>query len=218
MEPKKIAWIAGTAVAALLAVFLVVDLSRLFGTKLADSHTDPWNAQAIVSTFSGVKVSQIDSSTAALTFSYDLDNTTDDDFQLTKGPSVVIMSHLKSDGTSELRATGLAQLVHFHSRQKSHALRLADQPSFQLARPRRSRRGRQTPGTRVRRPWRPRWFRRIRPGHPLSDQSPRRLAQPRRGLSGARSLISALPSSALLRLLRCLLVVFSFLTQAGSRA
>jgi hypothetical protein len=58
-----------------------------------------WNSAAIQGTFAGVQVREIDPSEAALVFFYDLDNKTDIDYQLSPGPNLVIMSHLKSNGS-----------------------------------------------------------------------------------------------------------------------
>jgi hypothetical protein len=58
-----------------------------------------WNSSAIQSSFAGVQVKEVDPTHAALIFSYDLDNTTDADYQLTKGPSTVVMTRLKAGGS-----------------------------------------------------------------------------------------------------------------------
>ena len=55
----------------------------------------PWNEHAIESSFAGVRVREIDASNSAVVFLYDLDNKTDSDYQLAKGPSVVVMSRLE---------------------------------------------------------------------------------------------------------------------------
>lgn len=58
----------------------------------------PWNRTAIVSTFTGVKVRELDATHAAADFVYDLENRTNGDFQLAPGPSAVVMRRL-SDGS-----------------------------------------------------------------------------------------------------------------------
>lgn len=57
-----------------------------------------WNPQAIQTTFAGFRVEQIDSSNAAVVFFYDLDNRSNNDYQLSNGPQVVVMRRLKSSG------------------------------------------------------------------------------------------------------------------------
>src|ERR1700722_9366720 len=58
-----------------------------------------WNSRAIEATFAGVQVREVDSSNATVVFLYDLDNKTDDDYQLAAGSSLIIMSRVKSDGS-----------------------------------------------------------------------------------------------------------------------
>ena len=58
-----------------------------------------WNSSAIQSSFAGVQVKEVDATHAALIFSYDLDNNTDVDYRLAKGPATVVMTRLKSSGS-----------------------------------------------------------------------------------------------------------------------
>ena len=58
-----------------------------------------WNPAAVHGTLAGIQVREMDPNHAAIVFSYDIDNQTDADYQLTKGPNAVILSRLKSDGT-----------------------------------------------------------------------------------------------------------------------
>jgi len=59
----------------------------------------PWNQRAVKGSFAGVRFREIDASNSAITFLYDIENRTDGDYQLTKGPAVMIMSRLKSTGS-----------------------------------------------------------------------------------------------------------------------
>lgn len=59
----------------------------------------PWNSRAIQSTFKGVQVRELDSTHAAVDFVFELENRTSSDFQLTPGPSAIIMKRLKADGS-----------------------------------------------------------------------------------------------------------------------
>jgi hypothetical protein len=58
----------------------------------------PWNTTSIVSTFTGVKVRELDDAHAAVDYVFDLENRTNTDFQVTPGPSAVVMRRL-SDGS-----------------------------------------------------------------------------------------------------------------------
>jgi len=58
-----------------------------------------WNSAAIQSNFAGVQVKEVDATHARLIFSYDLANNTDADYQVTKGPTTVVMTRLKSNGS-----------------------------------------------------------------------------------------------------------------------
>src|ERR1700677_4791870 len=58
-----------------------------------------WNEWAVQSSFAGVQVKEVDATHAALIFSYDLDNNTDVDYRLAKGPATGVMTRLKSSGS-----------------------------------------------------------------------------------------------------------------------
>jgi hypothetical protein len=77
----------------------IIALALAAGTSSFANADGPWNSHAIQGTFAGVRVIEIDPSRSEVVFLYDLDNKTDGDFQLTKGPTVVIMSRLKSSGS-----------------------------------------------------------------------------------------------------------------------
>jgi hypothetical protein len=88
--------------AAALVVLVVFVLPRTPAPEPAEKRAAPaatWNASAIESTFAGVRVKEVDATHAGLIFSYDLDNNTDTDYQMTKGPNTVVMTRLKSDGS-----------------------------------------------------------------------------------------------------------------------
>jgi hypothetical protein len=50
-------------------------------------------------TLAGVQVHEVDPAHVQLVFYYDLDNNSDADYQLTKGPGTVVMTRLKSNGS-----------------------------------------------------------------------------------------------------------------------
>jgi len=91
---KKIALVGTFACVFLLLLALIVGrYSRPASTKTAAS---PWSTHAIEGTLAGVRVREVDTTHAAVVFLYDLDNRTDSDYRLTKGPDVVVMSRLKT--------------------------------------------------------------------------------------------------------------------------
>lgn len=63
------------------------------------TNQEPWNSQAIRSSFTGVQVRELDSSHAAVDFLYDLENRTNSDFELAPGPNAIVMKRLKVDGS-----------------------------------------------------------------------------------------------------------------------
>jgi hypothetical protein len=69
-----------------------------------------WNSGAVHSTFAGVQIRELDATRAELIFSYDLENSSNTDYQLTKGPTAVVMTRLKSSDT--LSSDEAAELDH----------------------------------------------------------------------------------------------------------
>src|ERR1700679_4054721 len=63
------------------------------------SQASVWNSSAIQSSFAGVQVKEVDATHAKLIFSYDLDNKTDTDYKVASGPTTVVMTGLKSNGS-----------------------------------------------------------------------------------------------------------------------
>jgi len=88
-------------VVACLLVLVVFVLPRTPANEPAEkpAAAPVWNSSAIQSSFAGVQVKEVDPTHAALIFSYDLDNNTDADYRLAKGPSTVVMTRLKSSGS-----------------------------------------------------------------------------------------------------------------------
>jgi hypothetical protein len=89
-----------------LAIVLVCTIAGVLIAMLTKSGrfasrrgvTSAWNTHAIESTLNGVQVREIDPNHAAVILVYDLDNKTNSDYRLEKGPSVAIMSRLKPGG------------------------------------------------------------------------------------------------------------------------
>jgi hypothetical protein len=94
---KKIG-VAALVVCALALLLMMVG-QRFGRSNPSVQQTPPWNSLAIRSAPAGIRVQEIDPTHAAVIFLYDLDNKTDSDYQLNKGPNVVIMGRLKSSGT-----------------------------------------------------------------------------------------------------------------------
>ena len=89
-------------VVACLLVLVVFVLPRTPPNEPVQTLAAPapvWNSSAIQSSFAGVQVKEVDATHAALIFSYDLDNNTDTDYRLAKGPATVVMTRLKSSGS-----------------------------------------------------------------------------------------------------------------------
>jgi hypothetical protein len=86
---------------ACILVLVVFVLPRAPVNEPVEKHAPAsvWNSSAIQSSFAGVQVKEVDATHAALIFSYDLDNNTDVDYQLTKGPTTVVMTRLKAGGS-----------------------------------------------------------------------------------------------------------------------
>ncbi|HEY0701498.1 MAG TPA: hypothetical protein VGD60_01915 [Candidatus Acidoferrales bacterium] len=86
---------------ACLLVLVVFVLPRTPASEPAEKHNAApvWNTSAIQSSFAGVQVKEVDATHANLIFSYDLDNNTDTDYQVTKGPTTVVMTRLASSGS-----------------------------------------------------------------------------------------------------------------------
>jgi hypothetical protein len=94
---KKIGVLGLVACAVLLVLMLAAGKSTRSSPPA--KQAPPWNSQAIESIPAGIRVQEIDPTHATVVFLYDLDNKTDTDYHLAKGPNVVVMSRLKSGGT-----------------------------------------------------------------------------------------------------------------------
>lgn len=95
-------WVKSVAIGAVACALLVsfaVLLGRFTRGRSAAGPAAPWNLGAMEATPAGIQVKEVDSAHATIVFSYDLDNKTDQDYRLASGPSVVIMSRLRSGGS-----------------------------------------------------------------------------------------------------------------------
>lgn len=94
---KKLGLIAASTCA--LLIVLVLTFSRSPRAAPSGAQANPWNSVAIESTLAGVRVREIDPTHAAVVFLYDLENQTENDYELASGPNVVIMSRLEPGGS-----------------------------------------------------------------------------------------------------------------------
>jgi hypothetical protein len=100
MTSRQKLGLAGVVVCGLgLALVLVLAEVRFSGGRQAESRVHGWNTRAIESTLAGVRVREVDAAHAAVVFFYDLDNMTDSDYQLSRGPNLVIMGRLRPNGS-----------------------------------------------------------------------------------------------------------------------
>jgi hypothetical protein len=90
------------AVLACLLAWLILKVLPRSGTPPVAKVVPPvpvWNSGAVRGLFTGLQIHELDPTHAELIFSYDLENNADMDYQLTKGPSTVVMTRLKSSAT-----------------------------------------------------------------------------------------------------------------------
>jgi hypothetical protein len=107
---------------ACLLVLVVFVLPRTPAPEPVAQHSAApvWNTSAIQSTFAGVQVKEVDPTHANLIFSYDLDNNTDTDYQVTKGPTTVVMTRLATSGSvSSDEAVALGNSVFLPARNRT---------------------------------------------------------------------------------------------------
>jgi hypothetical protein len=99
-----------SAMRKLLIFVLFVCVLALVGIQILSKtpHQEPaakaapppaWNAASVRGTFAGLEVHEVDPTDVQLIFYYDVDNSTDSDYQLAKGPGTVVMTRLKSNGS-----------------------------------------------------------------------------------------------------------------------
>jgi hypothetical protein len=95
---KKWLVISGTAGGTFGLVFGLV----FFGVIWHRGHSQapkPWDANAMKANYVSAQLRQVDRGNAALLLSYNVQNDTDFDFQLTDSVGLVIMSRLRADGS-----------------------------------------------------------------------------------------------------------------------
>ena len=114
---KDALWIAGSAGLTLLALGLLASTTALFRRSHREDRPT-WSQGTISAGYVGSQLKQIDLTRSSLIISYDLENNTDSDYHLADGPSVIILSRLKSDGSySQEQPIRLAYPVFLPARQ-----------------------------------------------------------------------------------------------------
>ena len=98
MSWKDVLWVVGSAGVALLGITLVTGNGTIL-KRTSRPERAAWNQGTIDAGYIGSQLREIDKKRASLVILYDLENTTDSDYRLADGPSVVILSRLKSDGS-----------------------------------------------------------------------------------------------------------------------
>jgi hypothetical protein len=94
---KKLLLIGLATSVATLAVLVL--FSSLRGQSAPVKSPQGWNAGAVRATFASVEVRQLNPTSAAVVFFYDLENNSGSDYQIDAGPNLRLMSRLKSDGS-----------------------------------------------------------------------------------------------------------------------
>lgn len=79
-----------------------------------------WNSSAITASYVGAQLRQLDSGKAALYLAYEVNNHTDSDYRLADGPTAVVMSRLRADGSlSSQQAVRLSYPTFLPARQRA---------------------------------------------------------------------------------------------------
>lgn len=98
MSWKDALLVIGSAGVVLLGISLVRNNGSIFRRSVREEPA-AWNQGIISAGYIGSQLREIDKTRASLVISYDLENNTDSDYRLADGPSLVILSRLKSDGS-----------------------------------------------------------------------------------------------------------------------
>jgi hypothetical protein len=81
----------------LLLVVLGIAATWLGSSPLRSRRSPEWNSSGIRAKYVSAQLREVDPQHASLLLSYDLTNNTDQDYRLADGPSMVVMSRIKSD-------------------------------------------------------------------------------------------------------------------------
>lgn len=95
---KLLIFVLFVCVLALAAIQILSRTQRQEPAEKA-AAAPAWNPASLRGTFAGLEVHEVDPSHAQLIFYYDVDNSTDSDYHLAKGPGTVVMTRLKSNGS-----------------------------------------------------------------------------------------------------------------------
>ncbi|MGA8408274.1 MAG: hypothetical protein WB680_13935 [Candidatus Acidiferrales bacterium] len=95
---KLLIFVLFMCVLALVVIQILPRLPRQEpGVRPAQSPV--WNSASVRGTFAGLQIHEADPAHVQLVYSYDLENDSDEDYRLTKGPGTVVMTRLKSNGS-----------------------------------------------------------------------------------------------------------------------
>lgn len=98
MSWKDALWVVGSAGVTLLGIGLYAGNGFVL-KRSARQQPLAWSQGTISAGYIGSQLREIDKTRASLVISYDLENNSDSDYRLSDGPSLVILSRLKSDGS-----------------------------------------------------------------------------------------------------------------------
>jgi hypothetical protein len=126
---KNAFWIGGLVGATLifLSIFMVDQSWRR--DSISEGLRPGWSRGAIRAAYVGSQLQEIDKTRASLIISYDLENDTDSDYRLANGPSVLILSRMKSGGSlSQEQPVRLRYPVFLPARQQARLALEITQP------------------------------------------------------------------------------------------
>jgi hypothetical protein len=117
-KANKIVLFGGLAIAFFLALIFSVRMASSRNPRTSANNT--WDSRSIECTFAGVRIREIDASNVAVEFLYDLRNVTNTDYQLVKGPGILLMSRLRPTGSlSAEQQIGLKSSVFIPSKNRT---------------------------------------------------------------------------------------------------
>jgi hypothetical protein len=117
MTLGKISLILSLLGAAGILVFAFL-LGELSFQNPAAKPVQPENATTITATYAGTRLKQVDKTHAILSFAYDLENNTVNEYHLSDSPDILVMARLKAQGTlSQTEALNVSYPVVVPSKQ-----------------------------------------------------------------------------------------------------
>ena len=124
---KKLLFIGGAAGAGVILVLALMS-GGLANTPLVKA-SNAWKLNTIKATYVGSQLKEADKTHAILFFSYDLENTTDQDYRLTDA-GVSVMRQLKSNGSLSQEGTLRLSSAAFLPARRRVRIAIEDRRSF----------------------------------------------------------------------------------------